>query len=79
MIKIILIALIILLVLFSWCALKISSNCTRKEEYEEDIKKIRKLWISFWGNRYRVFEDDKLINEILIYHKRIYILGKKGK
>lgn len=43
------------------------------------LKKIRKLWISFWGNRYRVFEDDKLINEILIYHKRIYILGKKGK
>lgn len=42
MVKIILIALAIMLGLFSWCALKISSNCTRKEEHDEDNKK-RKL------------------------------------
>lgn len=42
MMKVILIALLVTLVLFSWCALKISSECTRKEEYEEDIKKIKK-------------------------------------
>ena len=43
------------------------------------MKKLKRLWINFWGNRYRVFEDDKVIKEILIYHRRIYILNKKGK
>lgn len=27
----------------------------------------------FWGSRYRIFNDDK-VTELLIYHKRIYVL-----
>lgn len=35
--------------------------------------KMKKLWISFWGNRYWVYEDDKREKELLIYHRRIYV------
>ena len=39
------------------------------------MKKILWNWIKFWGNRYRVYDKDKnKIKEILIYHKRTYIL-----
>ena len=32
------------------------------------------MWINFWGNRYRVYKDDKEIYELLIYKKRIYVV-----
>lgn len=41
------------------------------------FKKFRKLWIRFWGNWFRVIKDEEEIAEILIYHKRIYILKCK--
>lgn len=44
------------------------------------LKKFRKLWIRFWSSWYRVIKDDNELAEILIYHKRIYILkiNKEG-
>ena len=41
------------------------------------LKKFRKRWIRFWGSWFRVIKDDKELAEILIYHKRIYILKTK--
>lgn len=41
------------------------------------LKKIRKYWIRFWGNWFRVIYKEDEIAEILIYHKRIYILKCK--
>ncbi len=38
------------------------------------MKKLRKLWINFWGHRYRVFEEDNKVCDILIYHRKIYII-----
>jgi len=38
------------------------------------MKKLKKLWINFWGHRYRVFEEDNKVCEILIYHRKIYII-----
>lgn len=47
------------------------------------MKKILWYWKRFWGNYYRVYKDDNLINEILVYRKKVYILGgnenEKGK
>jgi hypothetical protein len=43
------------------------------------LKKFRKKWIRFWGNWFRVIKDDEEIAEILIYHKRIYILNYKDR
>lgn len=37
------------------------------------LKKIRKAWINFWGNRYRIYEKDREIYNVLIYHKRMYL------
>jgi len=37
------------------------------------MKSLKNLWINFWGNNYRVYEDDKEVYRILIYHKKIYI------
>lgn len=43
-------------------------------------------WKCFWGTRYRIIKDKKEIQDILIYHHKIYILeikkrkeGKIGK
>jgi len=41
------------------------------------MKKFLKIWINFWGHRYRIFQNDRVIKEILIYHKRIYELEEK--
>ena len=38
------------------------------------MKKIKKLWINFWGHRYRVFEEDNKVCDVLIYHRKIYII-----
>mgnify|MGYP001024594190 FL=1 len=37
------------------------------------------LWFhkKFWGPRYVVIENDKVIKYLLIYHKRIYVLNKE--
>ncbi len=36
-------------------------------------KKFKIGWRNFWGTRYRIYENEELIKEIIIYHKRIYI------
>ena len=41
------------------------------------LKKISWSWKKFWGYRYRVIKDDKVIQELLIYHRKIYILKNK--
>jgi len=39
------------------------------------MKKLSWYWKLFWGNRYRIFDKDKnKVQEILVYHKKIYIL-----
>ena len=38
------------------------------------MKKLRKLWINFWGHRYSVFEEDNKVCDVLIYHRKIYII-----
>lgn len=38
------------------------------------FKKIRWLWIKFWGKNYRVIKDEKVIKEILFYKHRIYVI-----
>ena len=35
------------------------------------MKKIKWIWIKFWGSRYRVIKNDK---EIIIYHHKIFII-----
>ena len=37
------------------------------------LKSLRKKWIKFWGSTYLLKEDDKVICELLIYHKKIYV------
>jgi len=38
-------------------------------------KKLSWYWKLFWGNRYRIYDKDKnKRKEILIYHKKIYLL-----
>ena len=38
-------------------------------------KKLSWYWKLFWGNRYRIYDKEKnKIKEILIYHKKIYLL-----
>ena len=38
-------------------------------------KKLSWYWKLFWGNRYSIYDKDKnKIKEILIYHKKIYLL-----
>ena len=39
-----------------------------------NMKKIKWIWIKFWGNRYRVIKNDELLKEIVIYDHRIYII-----
>lgn len=39
------------------------------------MKKILWRWKFFWGNQYRIYDkNNKAINKILIYHRKIYIL-----
>lgn len=41
------------------------------------MNKIKKIWISFWGKKYKIIYSDKLReNEVLIYRHKIFI--KKG-
>lgn len=40
------------------------------------MKRFLWKWKLFWGDCYKVYNDDKLIVQILIYHKKIYILEK---
>lgn len=41
------------------------------------LKNLRKKWIKFWGSTYLLKEDNKIICELLIYHKTIYV--EKGE
>lgn len=38
------------------------------------INKVSWLHKNFWGNRYKIIKDNKVIKEMLVYHKKIYIL-----
>lgn len=40
------------------------------------LKKFKIVWRNFWGTRYKVYEDDKLIQEVILYHKKFYIIKK---
>lgn len=33
-------------------------------------------WRNFWGTRYRVYENEKLIQEVILYRKKFYIIKK---
>ena len=37
------------------------------------MKKLKKLWINFWGNKYRVYKDDKEIYRAIVYGKKVYV------
>ena len=41
--------------------------------YRINVKKLRSLWRNFWGSKYRIYEDGVLTNELLIYHRKIYL------
>ena len=41
------------------------------------LKRFKIGWRNFWGHRYRIYENEELINEIILYKKRIYIQNKK--
>jgi hypothetical protein len=48
------------------------------------MKKLKWIWINFWGKRFWIIKDEKTIQEILFYHHKIYILKdyinkEKGK
>ena len=43
------------------------------------MKKIKWLWIKFWGNNYRIIKDGNVIQEVLFYHHKIYILKDYNK
>jgi len=46
-----------------------------KDILKMNLKKLCWLWKLFWGNRYRIYDKDKNeIKNILIYHKKIYLL-----
>lgn len=47
---------------------KMTTNCTNF------LKRLSWFHKNFWGNRYRIFKNDKVIKEILVYKKRIYII-----
>lgn len=41
------------------------------------MNKIKKIWISFWGKKYRIIYSDNLKeNEVLVYRHKVYL--KKG-
>lgn len=42
-------------------------------KFKDIISKLFWYHKKFWGNRYRLFYDNKVI-ELLVYHKKIYVL-----
>lgn len=38
------------------------------------LVKIKDKWIRFWGNTYKIYDDNKEICRLLVYHKTVYIL-----
>ena len=44
-----------------------------KKNWKIIVKKLRSLWRNFWGSKYRIYEDGVLTNELLIYHRKIYL------
>ncbi len=40
------------------------------------FKRFKIGWRNFWGTRYRVYENEKLIQEVILYHKKFYIIKK---
>lgn len=37
------------------------------------------LWKKFWGKTYRIYKNNKMVCEILIYHHKIYIIKEDEK
>lgn len=31
------------------------------------------LWQRFWGKKYRIYKNEEIVCEILVYHHKIYI------
>lgn len=44
-----------------------------KKNWKIIVKKLQSLWRNFWGSKYRIYEDGVLTNELLIYHRKIYL------
>lgn len=44
-----------------------------KKGWKITAKKLRNIWKDFWGRKYRIYENDVLTNELLIYHRKIYL------
>ena len=40
------------------------------------LKRFKTGWRNFWGTRYRVYENEKLIQEVILYHKKFSIIKK---
>ncbi len=40
------------------------------------LRRFKIGWRNFWGTRYRVYENEKLIQEVILYHKKFYIIKK---
>lgn len=40
------------------------------------LKRFKTGWRNFWGTRYSVYENEKLIQEVILYHKKFYIIKK---
>jgi len=43
------------------------------------MKKLKNLWIRFWGTWYKIIKDDKTVAEILVYRHRVYIMEVKNE
>lgn len=42
---------------------------------KKNKKSILWKWKRFWGNYYRIYDsNNKVIKEVLVYHKKIYLL-----
>lgn len=40
------------------------------------LKRFKIAWRNFWGTRYKIYDNEELVREIIIYKKRIYITKK---
>ena len=48
-------------------------------KFKPIIKKFIWKHKCFWGNKYRIIENEKVKVKILVYHRSIYILEEENK
>ena len=48
-------------------------------KFKPIIKKLIWKHKCFWGNKYRIIENEKVKVKILVYHRSIYILEEENK